>query len=629
MKIYTALVFLFLGCNSNSSSSFHKDRALDEAKRIYFQMKPDQAYELYEKVWMDSSYSQEDHIEAGLNLARMSWLLYDESSKSLDILEKLSGLETDMDRVNTLWSRVLTSHEKFDEAIAKGNTAISLAESDSRKYEAQVILIRAEIERNKKIIANQSNKPGESIGLRKVFSMCQKIMHEKPGDVLISELYIGLALVLGEMEEVYQGWLSFFRVDTEGHIHKTLRESDRLLRVGIFNSSNKESDYNITAIAMGLSKSGFATYAAMLVDLYSAETEFMELEIRDIVSYNEYLQKIDELTLAFYRASVRNEEDRGAYDSNFEKESEKLFDALSWPSGERQSYNTRNFRREIRKRFNTIYDFQNANGHYGLHLGHIVLDDKRRIEQYGKAAYLRYIAIDQMLSNGYSSWFWDGAAQVGGWTASDYFLQVRTAYNHGPVNAWLMVSDTIQIEKTKIDIIKKTILDDSIATNNPYAYLPGLSLRLEFKARSELRDSLKMAGHSGRNLRIKFISTYEERVRKSSIYAHEGRHAIDDIFSGFMFASEDEFRAKLSEVYFADNPFQAFGAILAPNIGDKTSHGKANLKVIKNIVEWMNNHEDIIEGFDSERPTLPQLDLLSKNQLRMAVRSFDPLAKAN
>ena len=41
----------------------------------------------------------------------------------------------------------------------------------------------------------------------------------------------------------------------------------------------------------------------------------------------------------------------------------------------------------------------------------------------------------------------------------------------------------------------------------------------------------------------------------------------------------------------------------------------------------MDEHAGDILGLDRERPLLPQLDLLTNDQLRAAFRSMDPLAR--
>ena len=68
------------------------------------------------------------------------------------------------------------------------------------------------------------------------------------------------------------------------------------------------------------------------------------------------------------------------------------------------------------------------------------------------------------------------------------------------------------------------------------------------------------------------------------------------------------------------------GGILSANIGGDSSHGQANERVMRGLVSWMLANAGEIEGLDAARPYLPQLDLLTDEQLREAVRSMDPWA---
>ncbi|MCR9251009.1 MAG: hypothetical protein NXI20_11325 [bacterium] len=621
MKIrFSAILFVLVFCNCDTTSPAKTLPAgkLEEAHRLYFQMKPYQAYELYKQVLLDSSYSVEDRVEAGLNFSRMSWLMFGDVQQCYQTLTELESFNHNIDKIHVLWSRVLLAEKDFNGAISKSHSAINVAQSEKVKYEAHLALFKSIL---KKYGNSSRLEIDRSTELSEAYQLCEKLMLEQPGDIELSNLYLGLSLLLGDLEAAYKGWLSFFRSSNE-EIHPTLENASVLLKKGIVEG---DSVLNVKSVVLGLAQSGFKDYSVLLARRYHHHVDTTDFQLQDLFVYQRFLNNVGHFTLDFYKKTVQGEEDKAKYNSKFLEECKRLFTSLAW-DGDPKPYNNKNFSNEVRQRFNLIYDFQNANGHYGLHLGHVVLDDTRMINHYGKSAKLRYIVIDHMKSNGYSSWFWDGAAEVGGWTSSDYFLQVRSAYNQGPVNAWLMVTDSVHVVKTKKDIIEKKALDDSIARKNPFSYLPGLDIRLSFKVRSQLLDSLRQEGYSGNELRLKFINTFESRVRNSSIYAHEGRHAIDDIYSGYMFASEDEFRAKLSEIYFADDPFHAFGSILAPNIGDDTSHGKANLKIIKKLVYWMNDHSNEIAGFDHSRPTLPQFDLLTKEQLKSAIRSFDPLA---
>ena len=92
--------------------------------------------------------------------------------------------------------------------------------------------------------------------------------------------------------------------------------------------------------------------------------------------------------------------------------------------------------------------------------------------------------------------------------------------------------------------------------------------------------------------------------------------------------SEGEFRAKLSEIAFAPDPYIGLiGGIINRNTGDRTSHGQANERLMKGIVAWMAEHSEEIPALDSSRPLLPQLDLLEAEQIRAIFRSMDPLAR--
>ena len=144
-----------------------------------------------------------------------------------------------------------------------------------------------------------------------------------------------------------------------------------------------------------------------------------------------------------------------------------------------------------------------------------------------------------------------------------------------------------------------------------------------------LLSELRATGLEDSDLRLAFIAEIERIDLESSIIAHEGRHAIDarSSFSFMRRGAEKEFRAKLSEVAFSSAPFLALGGgILSKNIGDGSSHGDANERILKGVVEWMEEHGDTIDNLDSEIPLLPQLDRLTDEQLREAFRSMDPMA---
>lgn len=151
------------------------------------------------------------------------------------------------------------------------------------------------------------------------------------------------------------------------------------------------------------------------------------------------------------------------------------------------------------------------------------------------------------------------------------------------------------------------------------------------QAGQSLLAELRSRGLKGPDLKLAFITELSRRIQASSILAHEGRHALDlrdPMRNFFRSRAEKEFRAKLSEVALAPDPRIALtGGILSANIGDDSSHGQANLRIMKGLVRWMTENQGDIQGFDQSRPVLPQVDLLTDDQLREAFRSMDPWAK--
>jgi hypothetical protein len=127
-------------------------------------------------------------------------------------------------------------------------------------------------------------------------------------------------------------------------------------------------------------------------------------------------------------------------------------------------------------------------------------------------------------------------------------------------------------------------------------------------------------------LEAAFEREYGRVYEESSIFAHEGRHAIDNSLGLDLPAADLEFRAKLSEVAFAPRPRLALDAIISPNIGDASPHGQANARIMQGLVVWFGANASEIEHFDPRAPLLLQLPLLTDDQLRRAFASMDPFA---
>jgi hypothetical protein len=264
-----------------------------------------------------------------------------------------------------------------------------------------------------------------------------------------------------------------------------------------------------------------------------------------------------------------------------------------------------------------------------LIMGHLIDQQTRKIEQYGLESELSYRVYDMMVSNGYSSWFWDGRSRIGGWGTVSGMAEVRAGNIPKCYLAWWMVTDDAERQKTEQYIADRLQEEELAISKNISSPLNALSRRMLLKATEAMVDGLKDSGLEGHDLAMAFVRRYGQFYVETNIFAHEGRHCLDQKFFADDFnhwsSSEREFRAKLSEVAFSFDPYLALGELLQQSVNG-TGHGKANLKIREVLLKWMKEHVTEIENVDADRPLLVQAHLLTDEQIKRCFTAADPLA---
>ena len=205
--------------------------------------------------------------------------------------------------------------------------------------------------------------------------------------------------------------------------------------------------------------------------------------------------------------------------------------------------------------------------------------------------------------------------------------QIRPPYAAGPLLAWLRATVPEMRAQTERDIVDETKRDEQRIADDPNQLPHGVVLRLEQQYQDKLLADLRGSGLSGEALRTAFIAKMTSDTFQSSIWAHEGRHAIDKKYEKGLSSPELEFTAKLSEVVFAPAPRHAAEAIGA-QVPATSPHGRADRRIGEALTKWMRDHASEIAGIDSSKAMLLQFDKLSDDQLRAAFGSIDPLARA-
>ena len=161
------------------------------------------------------------------------------------------------------------------------------------------------------------------------------------------------------------------------------------------------------------------------------------------------------------------------------------------------------------------------------------------------------------------------------------------------------------------------------ARRDSLGFLPGVAARVFRAGASGIIDSLnRIETLSDQERAAAFALELFRNLTASSIVLHESRHLADARAGRLGNDVDDEFRAKLDEVIGAPRPRLALTAILVPNIGDLSSHGQANRRVMRGLSRWIRRNGSKIAAYDAAVPALLQLPNLSDAQLVDAFRSM-------
>jgi hypothetical protein len=600
---------------------------------------------ILERLLEDPDASLEDKVRAEQKLARQDWKFHRDISAARARLARADARGVKRFDSWLILSRIEREARHFDAAGEAAKSALHHAKSRSQTKDARIQLANTVL-----LQAMTGQKEAGNYDRRllsEASADLSEILAEEPGHREASTLLLGAALLLDHGPTALWAWRSYCHIpegrSAQGLMSEPGRALDRLLPVWQRRRLTRRQQEELV---LALAQSRFFRYAALVARKPHSEDSAPLTgvpRVAEIVAYSEFLENVEELTNEFYRLTALRKENKAAYMQQWDRDARQLWGQLLF-DGERPRFTRRLFAGEIDRRFGGYISFGMVDVYYGLAFGHRFADDTKIIRQYGHEVELRFVALDSMVSNFYTSWFWDGKSAVGGWAKPRTIYQVRAEYADGPFRAWRKVTDPKLRRDIRKKIAENSVSDDALASSNPYAYLPGLDYRLELLCLERLLESVRTEGRHGAQVCMAFVAEYERMTMEFSIFAHEGRHALDEVLHPAHFnwrrlrsegfntwsQAEKEFRAKLSEIAFAPDPQMAFHvAVLDQNIGDQTGHGQAGERIVKGIVEWMDAHRDDVAGLNANRPLLPQFDLLTFEQIRAAVRKMDPLASGH
>ena len=635
--LFTAVVLA--GCAIHPSLIHPSVNSADTA---YAKMDLDLSRKILKRVLADSSTTIDDRHSAVQRLAIQDWKFYKDYDSARTRLQKALQLGFKQSETWQTLSRIERESGHYRQARSTARSGIETAESESQKN-ASLLLFAWAV--HDQLIDNfREQKELDEKLLNEGHRMLTEVLAAEPGQPDASMFLLGISLLRRDGPTALKAWRFYFHIPSNqpatGVLERPGETLDHLLPR--WEGDNLSQD-ELTRVALALGQSRMYEYAALVAaGAQAGPKSDCNPAIQEILAYEDFIRNMKHITDEYYRQlavgaakgsllwGLERLGKEKAYKMTLMRKAIDLWEQLPF-ADERPEFHFNRFQHEVSKRFGAevLAGWSGNYKGYVLQMGHRVVDETIPIEQYGYKADLRYILLDTMVSNGYSSWFWDGKLMIGGWAAGSTIAEVRRGGLVQAFDFWRKIIDPQERDKEEELIEKETALDESLARDNPYGFLPGLARRLRLNVARRIYDSVKAQGYEGDDLCVAFVAEYVRLHTEYSTIGHEGRHAIDQLHFPEEFKrwslAEREFRAKLSQIIFASDPALALN-IFNRLIGHSISHGQADEHIMKLIVEWMQAHSDEIAGIDTSRPMLPQFDLLSNDQIRAFFRGLDPLA---
>jgi hypothetical protein len=635
-RLGLATVLLVISSSLRLIASDLPSPAVEAAQRLSFSGRFSEAKAKLGSILDAPASSREDKDDAAIELARIEWRIDDRSTLARARLTALLPEAKKKAKVLLLLSRMERTLGRFEPARAAARQALQTSVTPDDRDEATFSLAQALVE--EELLAAREGKRAafsdEGHGrLAEGLSLISPMVAERPGAPAPAQTLLDAALLLDDGPHALVAYRSYFA--SAGTADSALLSAARSTLSDLLPRwKGPQADRaERAALVKALADSRLFTEAVSIaLDRRASGSGPPEREsfVEDLVLYEAFHRRARAMTEDYYRDVSRRTAKPKKWRKAFEADVRRLWGSLRW-EGKAPPFDEKLFEgspdTELGQRFGLLLSGRGKTGNVeDLHAGHRVIDETRNVEQYGRRAIVRFVALDAMISNGYETWMWDGNGAHGGWGRTGVIVQVRPVYAGGGLFGWQELNDPSRRAKADERLAGESERDVARAAKDPYAYLPGLALRLQRQGRVAILEEERAKGLSGDELRSAFLAASERALQESSIFAHEGRHAIDAEFEKIKDSAAREYRAKLSEIAFAPAPRLAFSGILTDNIGNGSPHGQANLKLMKGLVAWMEEHRSEIAGLDGSRPLLPQLDKLTDDQLRAAARSLDPMA---
>jgi len=610
MKLLSGVAVTLLLVGSAQAATFQDGLTAYNANRV------SEAERIYAAVLADPAASARERSRAARELARIAWLIDRDLARAESQLNAAIAAGDERCVTAALHVRFLREAEQAARAVETATNYLSLCDDPE-----QADTLRLQAARSGLDVAAAARADAREAALAKVEAELSGLSETGQARLAASQLRLGLGLLRGEPRTALEGWRGYFWLSRDEDAPPAMGAWRGRVAAIVENGLKPgAAASDQAALAALLTRAGFHVEARRLAaDADLPARAAGDANWRRVAAYLKFRDGVDRITLDLNRLMARRGSRSGAA---WERDVFRLMKEAVAEAGGRWSDTA------MTEQFGLYGTLGETSGYPSMHAGHLVQDDRRAVAQYGRSGEIRFIAVDNMVANGFESWLWDGSAQTGGWASGGgTIVQVRPAYASGPLGAWLLTFDSPTRRRADAQLAESERRDLAALAASSVAYLPGLEERLGRQAILQILERVTRPGQTDAERRAAFLQEYQRAVEQHSIFIHEGRHVLDQASKERLKDEDLEYRAKLSELALADYPRLALAAIDADTIGADTAHGRSNTRIMKAYGEWLAAHAAEVAGYDPSKPALTQLDRMSDEQIRAVARSLDPWAQ--
>jgi hypothetical protein len=592
------LSILFLAAASAAPPSECASR-LEQGRNAYGVYDVEAARRLYASVTPESCAPRVAG-EAATELARIVWLVDGNATAATDQLRKIVAANPEPCAAARLLGRILNASGRPAE------TPVALSPLLQRCSELEPKLAL-------EIVQAQIDQAAPTAARKQLAAAPELARASLTG----ARQLLAIGVLSNDAETAIKGWQAFYWLDDTAKPQAFGESNDAVRKTFAAALRPHASNEEALALATLLIRGGFAEEAERLAKHHASRGS--KADWRAVQAYLRMRQRLTEVLLSHDQSWAKG--GRPA-DEPFEAGLLQILrDATHeagrtgedpWPA--------------LRDLWGLMGTTGRSNGVSGLHLGHISVDQVQSITQGERHGEVRFLALDNMIANGFSGWLGDGSFAPGGWAANSEIIQVRTRYVQSALDKAALASPGPARDRYIEQMKERTAGDAAASDADAIVYLPGLADRIQLEAIDTLAAETRSTAPEGSNFAERFSKLWYERSFEGTILLHEGRHILDQAqYTGDRALADDEleYRAKLSELGQSTSPRVMLNSIYGRLIGGTSGHGKANERLLRKLVVWMQTHPTEVNGFDPKRPALPQLDRLSDQQLRRIARSLD------